>query len=167
MAGLGETLGHRVYALAGVPSSTTDYFQFRIVDEAEEAFPDDQYRGDLWGLYFVIEHTDGPFLEERGLPAPPSGGLYSVNRGMWGVTIGGKETLGSKEPLPESEWVLSEQAFSAPRSPERHTLGFERGEPVALNGETLDAVSLTALTVFGTGAGAIAKEGSCLMPSST
>ena len=32
------------------------------------------------------------YLSARGLPLPPSGARYSVNRGLWGVTIGGKET---------------------------------------------------------------------------
>ncbi len=29
------------------------------------------------------------YLKERGLPMPPTGAKYSVNRGLWGVTIGG------------------------------------------------------------------------------
>ena len=33
------------------------------------------------------------YLETRKLPVPPFGAAYSVNRGLWGVTIGGKETL--------------------------------------------------------------------------
>jgi argininosuccinate synthase len=41
------------------------------------------------------------YLEERGLPVPASGAAYSVNRGLWGVTIGGRETLSSAESLPE------------------------------------------------------------------
>ncbi|HUL48015.1 MAG TPA: argininosuccinate synthase domain-containing protein, partial [Steroidobacteraceae bacterium] len=36
------------------------------------------------------------YLEARGLPVPPTGAAYSVNRGLWGVTIGGKETLSSR-----------------------------------------------------------------------
>ena len=82
------------------------------------------------------------FLEERGMPMPPSGGQYSVNRGLWGVTIGGRETLSSKDPLPESEWVLSASAFSSPRPPEKHAVAFERGVPVALNGRALEPVAL-------------------------
>ncbi len=35
------------------------------------------------------------YLEDRKLPVPPWGAAYSVNRGLWGVTIGGKETLNS------------------------------------------------------------------------
>ena len=69
------------------------------------------------------------YLEERKLPIPPYGAAYSVNRGLWGVTIGGKETLTSSGSIPESAWVLSKDAFSNPRAPERHTIGFERGVP--------------------------------------
>jgi hypothetical protein len=47
------------------------------------------------------------FLEERGLPIPPYGAAYSVNRGLWGVTIGGKETLTSNGSIPDDAWVLT------------------------------------------------------------
>lgn len=82
------------------------------------------------------------YLQERGLPVPPAGAAYSVNRGLWGVTIGGSETLGSSEPLPEAAWVLTRDAFAAPRDAERHVLGFERGVPVSWDGEALDPVAL-------------------------
>jgi argininosuccinate synthase len=73
---------------------------------------------------------------------PPGGGAYSINRGLWGVTIGGRETLGSSESIPESAWVLSQGAFDAPPAPERHVLGFEAGVPASLDGKALDGVAL-------------------------
>jgi argininosuccinate synthase len=82
------------------------------------------------------------FLEERQLPIPPFGAAYSVNRGLWGVTIGGKETLTSEGSIPEEAWVLSREAFSKPRPPERLRIGFEQGVPVSLNGERLSAVGV-------------------------
>jgi argininosuccinate synthase len=82
------------------------------------------------------------WLAERGLPAPGGGGAYSINRGLWGTTIGGKETLDSRDSIPESAWVVTAGAFDAPRAPARHRLAFERGVPVALDGECLDAVRL-------------------------
>src|SRR5271170_808409 len=75
------------------------------------------------------------YLEEHGLPIPPYGAAYSVNRGLWGVTIGGKETLTSAGSIPESAWVLSKDAFSSQRPPERHTIGFTAGVPSNLDGE--------------------------------
>jgi argininosuccinate synthase len=82
------------------------------------------------------------YLEERGLPIPPYGAAYSVNRGLWGVTIGGKETLTSEGSIPEHAWVLSKTAFTNPQPAEPHTIGFEQGVPVSLDGAKLDPVSL-------------------------
>jgi len=82
------------------------------------------------------------YLQERKLPVPPWGAAYSVNRGLWGVTIGGKETLNSHGSIPDEAWVLSREAFSKPHAPERHTIRFEKGRPSALDGRALDPVAL-------------------------
>src|SRR6202050_2006427 len=82
------------------------------------------------------------YLEEHVLPVPPFGAAYSVNRGLWGVTIGGKETLTSAGSIPESAWVLSKDAFSQPRTPERHTLGFTAGQPSSLDGKQDSPVAI-------------------------
>ncbi len=82
------------------------------------------------------------YLECRGLPLPPAAAAYSTNRGLWGVTIGGRETLTSGGSIPESAWVLSPGAFDAPRPPKRLTITFERGVPVALDDAALDPVAL-------------------------
>jgi argininosuccinate synthase len=82
------------------------------------------------------------FLEQRKLPVPPYGAAYSVNRGLWGVTIGGKETLTSDDSIPDAAWVLSKDAFTDPRPPARHTIRFEHGIPSGLDGVTLDPVTL-------------------------
>jgi argininosuccinate synthase len=82
------------------------------------------------------------YLEDHKLPIPPFGAAYSVNRGLWGVTIGGKETLTSEGTIPDAAWVLSKDAFSNPRPPERHTIGFDAGVPVSLDGIRLSAVAV-------------------------
>jgi argininosuccinate synthase len=82
------------------------------------------------------------YLEDHRLPIPPFGGAYSVNRGLWGVTIGGKETLTSQDIIPDDAWVLSRDAFSMPRAAERHTVGFEQGIPASLDGVPLSPVAL-------------------------
>ncbi|HEY6320337.1 MAG TPA: argininosuccinate synthase domain-containing protein [Thermoanaerobaculia bacterium] len=113
------------------------------------------------------------YLEARGLPVPSFGAAYSVNRGLWGVTIGGRETLDSVEPIPESAWVLTRGAFpagdvgstgsageaaEAACPPRRLRLGFERGVPVTVDGEALAPVALIerleqAAAVYGIGRG--------------
>ncbi|HEY7740824.1 MAG TPA: argininosuccinate synthase domain-containing protein, partial [Steroidobacteraceae bacterium] len=82
------------------------------------------------------------YLEQRKLPVPPHGAAYSTNRGLWGVTIGGRETLTSTGSIPESAWVLSKEAFTHPREPRRAVVGFERGVPCSLDGEPLAPVAL-------------------------
>jgi argininosuccinate synthase len=98
------------------------------------------------------------YLEEHRLPIPPFGAAYSVNRGLWGVTIGGKETLTSEGSIPDDAWVLSKDAFAQPRAAERHSIGFVQGVPDSLDGERLAAVSIieeleTLAGPFGIGRG--------------
>jgi len=82
------------------------------------------------------------YLKARNLPIPPYGAAYSINRGLWGVTIGGKETLTSEGSIPDSAWVLSKDAFTNPRAPARHSIEFEKGRPVGLDGQKLSAVEV-------------------------
>src|SRR5580658_8808261 len=82
------------------------------------------------------------YLQQRGLPVPPTGAKYSVNRGLWGVTIGGQETLSSSGSIPEDAWLLTREAFTRPRAPSRHTIGFEQGRPVALDAEAGSPVAI-------------------------
>jgi argininosuccinate synthase len=77
-------------------------------------------------------------LEARGLPLPPAGGRYSVNAGLWGLTIGGGEMLGSSEPLPEDAWCWTKEGGGDAVL----ELGFEAGRPMSLDGEALDPVAL-------------------------
>lgn len=82
------------------------------------------------------------YLTEHKMPLPSQGSAYSINRGLWGITIGGRETLTSEQGLPESAWVLSANAISDPAPASEHSLTFARGVPVALDGKALDPVSL-------------------------
>ena len=82
------------------------------------------------------------WLQARGLPVPAGGGAYSINRGLWGTTIGGRETLDSRESIPESAWVVTKGAFDGSRPVARHVLAFERGVAVAIDGEALAPVDL-------------------------
>ena len=78
------------------------------------------------------------YLKAHGLPLPPQGSSYSINRGLWGVTIGGRETLTSEQSIPEEAWVLSATAFTQPLPESRHTLEFDQGIPVALDDDATE-----------------------------
>ena len=82
------------------------------------------------------------FLTQRGLPVPPHGAAYSINRGLWGVSIGGKETLTSQGSLPDDAWVLSRDAFTKPLPPRRIVLHFEQGVPCGLDGQAMTPVAV-------------------------
>ena len=82
------------------------------------------------------------FLEDRKLPVPTRGSAYSTNRGLWGVTIGGTETLDSKGSIPESAWVLSAGALEDPQAPSETEIEFTRGVPAGLDGQKLDPFAL-------------------------
>jgi len=82
------------------------------------------------------------YLQQRKLPVPPFGAAYSINRGLWGVTIGGTETLTSRGSIPEEAWVLSRNAFTQPRAAERHTLQFEAGVPTGIDGQAMTPVAV-------------------------
>ena len=82
------------------------------------------------------------YLEEHALPLPDQGSDYSVNRGLWGITIGGRETLTSASTLPESAWILSADAFAKPSAATQLTVSFDAGVPVALDGRRMAPVEL-------------------------
>jgi argininosuccinate synthase len=82
------------------------------------------------------------YLQQRGLPVPPTGARYSINRGLWGVTIGGRETLTSAGSIPDDAWLLTRDAFTRPRPAQRHVLSFRAGRPVALDGQAASPVEI-------------------------
>ena len=78
MAGLDETVAFRMQALAGVPSPKLHHLHFRVIDDVEEAPSNDQYGGDLWGLYLSQETPDGRLLNRLGLP---DGSTFKIESG--------------------------------------------------------------------------------------
>ncbi len=80
-------------------------------------------------------------LAKAGVYLPARVGSYSVNEGLWGTSVGGKETHDSWAHLPESAYPAGE--IAADKTPLSIEISFTCGEPCALNGVTLDAVRLT------------------------
>ena len=70
------------------------------------------------------------YLKENGIDMSWEKAKYSVNKGLWGTSVGGSETLTSEKPLPESAFP-SQLKHS---EPEKVVLTFSKGELVALNG---------------------------------
>ncbi|MET0241892.1 MAG: argininosuccinate synthase domain-containing protein [Flavitalea sp.] len=72
------------------------------------------------------------FLKEHGVDMNFHKAQYSINKGLWGTSVGGKETLTSKEYLPEDAWP-TQVTESGVRNLE---LVFEKGELVGVDGKT-------------------------------
>lgn len=90
------------------------------------------------------------FLTERGFDVPAKTTTYSINRGLWGTTIGGRETLTTTDPLPDDAYPDTVAPADAPDAPHDVTITFEKGIPTALDGKTMDPVSLVeALNTLG------------------
>lgn len=70
------------------------------------------------------------FLKEHEVEMNFEKAVYSINKGLWGTSVGGRETLGSKEYLPEGAWPTPLTADE----PVTIQLEFKKGQPVALNG---------------------------------
>lgn len=70
------------------------------------------------------------YLKENGIDYPWEKAKYSINRGLWGTSVGGAETLTSDKPLPDSAYPSQLQE----KNPTEITLTFEKGELVAVNG---------------------------------
>lgn len=70
------------------------------------------------------------FLKSKGVDMNFEKAMYSINKGMWGTSVGGKETLKSLGMLPESAWPTQVTKHDT----EIVTLHFEQGELNAVNG---------------------------------
>ena len=78
------------------------------------------------------------YLSSHGFPYSAEKAKYSINKGLWGTSVGGAETLTSNQYLPESAWPTP----ATLTEPQTVTIDFEKGEPVALNGEKIGAVKV-------------------------
>ncbi|MBP7644325.1 MAG: argininosuccinate synthase domain-containing protein [Saprospiraceae bacterium] len=74
------------------------------------------------------------YLTERGVSMNFAKAAYSINKGLWGTSVGGRETLNSKGILPEEAWPTQVTKTGT----EEVVLHFEKGELTAVNGKTYD-----------------------------
>ena len=71
------------------------------------------------------------YLKENGVKLKWEKAQYSINEGLWGTSVGGKETLTSDESLPESAYPSQ----ISKKTTEEVVLDFQKGELVGINGE--------------------------------
>ena len=69
------------------------------------------------------------YLESKGVEMNFAKAMYSINKGLWGTSVGGKETLSSKGMLPEEAWPTQVTKTGS----EEVKLSFEKGELKKVN----------------------------------
>jgi argininosuccinate synthase len=69
------------------------------------------------------------YLKNKGVDMNFAKAVYSINKGLWGTSVGGKETLSSKGMLPEEAWPTQVTKTGS----EEVKLGFVKGELVSVN----------------------------------
>ncbi len=70
------------------------------------------------------------YLKKHGVEMNFEKSAYSINKGLWGTSVGGKETLNSKGLLPEEAWPTQVTKTGI----ENIELGFEKGQLKTVNG---------------------------------
>lgn len=76
------------------------------------------------------------YLKKNGVEMNFEKAQYSINKGLWGTSVGGKETLSSNGYLPETAWPT--QVTEA--EPKQLVLHFNKGELTSINGQEMNPV---------------------------
>lgn len=74
------------------------------------------------------------FLKEKGVEMNFEKSVYSINKGLWGTSVGGKETLKSNGWLPEEAWPTP----LTKKEPEEIQLHFKKGNMTGVNDQTFE-----------------------------
>jgi argininosuccinate synthase len=82
----------------------------------------------------ISREDEVAYLRKEGVEMQWQKVEYSVNQGIWGTSVGGKETLVSTGELPEKAYPKQVERSGT----ETVTIAFKEGEPVGLNGRQLE-----------------------------
>ena len=74
------------------------------------------------------------YLKSKGVERDWTKSIYSINKGIWGTSVGGKETLTSTDFLPENAFPTQVSKTGE----ENLEVEFKDGHPIAVNGKTYD-----------------------------
>jgi argininosuccinate synthase len=74
------------------------------------------------------------YLKSKGVDMNFEKAAYSINKGLWGTSVGGKETLNSNGMLPETAWPTQVTETGN----KKVELEFKQGELVAVDGNRFD-----------------------------
>ena len=80
----------------------------------------------------LSRETEIEYLKAKGVAMNFEKAAYSINKGLWGTSIGGKETLQSKGLIPEAAWPTQ----VTETTPREVMLSFTKGELTAIDQQT-------------------------------
>ena len=77
------------------------------------------------------------YLKKHGVDWSWEKAQYSINKGLWGTSVGGSETLKSRKPLPDAAYPNQ----CSKSGEEQVSLQFEKGELVGINNKNYSPVA--------------------------
>lgn len=102
----------------------------------------------------LSRETEIEYLKAHGVHSDWKKMEYSINKGVWGTSVGGKETLQSHTNLPKEAYPSQIQKEGT----EEMVLEFEQGEIVGVNGEKISGIkAINRIEAIG-GAWAIGRD---------
>ncbi|RYY70092.1 MAG: argininosuccinate synthase [Chitinophagaceae bacterium] len=75
------------------------------------------------------------YLKAQGVDMNFAKSVYSINKGLWGTSVGGKETLKSNGMLPEDAWPTQ---LDTSLKPAQLKLSFDKGQLTRINDHSFD-----------------------------
>lgn len=98
-----------------------------------------------WRTWDLNSRTDlNSFAEKHGIPISSGAKHYSMDRNMLHLSFEGGELEDPGTEAGEGSYVMTVPAEKAPDTPEYVEIDFEKGDPVAVNGERLSPATLVA-----------------------
>ncbi len=82
------------------------------------------------------------WLKSRGIEVDSTVKDYSYNEGLWGTTIGGKQTHDPWDFPPEEVFVKTKNEKDAPDKSQEIVIGFEKGLPVSINEKRMAGIEI-------------------------
>jgi argininosuccinate synthase len=82
----------------------------------------------------IAREDEIDYLKKAGVEMNWTKVEYSINKGIWGTSVGGKETLNSSDELPSEAYPSPMEKSGS----ELLSIGFDQGEPVSLNGKLME-----------------------------
>jgi len=85
---------------------------------------------------------EASWLKDRGVDVDVEVKDYSINEGLWGTTIGGRETHDSWDFPPDSVFKKTKNPEKTPKTPANIIIDFEKGLPAALDGNKMEGIDI-------------------------